>query len=149
MKVSKDLLSILVILVCKKYAKKGQDWYLICGQMPCPSKGFWTFPNCFWLTKLFELVQRFRRWVKEQNSLLKISSKSSSTKEIQIISRLFLVRHLLLQTKLVPFQPASTVGGSVIHWTGLNWLELAWQYIAMTRNNLCIWLDPSDDSPYS
>ena len=26
----------------------------------------------------------------------------------------------------------------VIHWTGSNWLELAWQYIAMTRNNLCI-----------
>ena len=37
------------------------------------------------------------------------------TKEIQIIRRLFLVCHLLLQTKSVPSQPASNVGGLVIH----------------------------------
>ena len=37
------------------------------------------------------------------------------TKEIQIILRLFLVCHILLQTKSVPSQPASNVGGLVIH----------------------------------
>ena len=36
-------------------------------------------------------------------------------KEIQIILRLFLVCHLLLQTKSVPSQLASNVGGLVIH----------------------------------
>ena len=36
-------------------------------------------------------------------------------KEIQIIFRLFLVCHLLLQTKSEPTQPASNVGGLVIH----------------------------------
>ena len=55
------------------------------------------------------------------------------SKEIQIILSLFLFCHLLLQTKSVPSQPASNVGGLVIHWTGLNW-----QYIAMTRHKLCI-----------
>ena len=34
-------------------------------------------------------------------------------KEIQMILRLFLVCHLLLQTKSVPSQPASNVGGLV------------------------------------
>ena len=38
-----------------------------------------------------------------------------STKEIQIILRLFLVHHLLLQTKSASSQPASDVGGLVIH----------------------------------
>ena len=36
-------------------------------------------------------------------------------KEIQIILRLFLVHHLLLQKKSVSSQPASNVGGLVIH----------------------------------
>ena len=36
-------------------------------------------------------------------------------KEIQIILWLFLVHHLLLQTKSVSSQPASNVGGLVIH----------------------------------
>ena len=37
------------------------------------------------------------------------------TKEIQIILSLFLIHHLLLQTKSVSSQPASKVGGLVIH----------------------------------
>ena len=37
------------------------------------------------------------------------------SKEIQIIIKLFLVCHLLLHTKSVPSQPASNVGGLVIH----------------------------------
>ena len=45
------------------------------------------------------------------------------SKEIQIILRLFLVHYLLLQTKSVSSQPASNVGGLVIHWSGLNWLD--------------------------
>ena len=57
---------------------------------------------------------------------------------IQIILWLFLVHHLLLQTKSVSSQPASNVWGLVIHWTGWNWLELVWQYISMSKNNLCI-----------
>ena len=36
-------------------------------------------------------------------------------KKIQIILRLFLVHHLLLQTKSVSSLPASNVGGLVIH----------------------------------
>ena len=37
------------------------------------------------------------------------------SKEIQIILRLFLVHHLLLKTKSVSSQPASNMGGLVIH----------------------------------
>ena len=52
-----------------------------------------------------------------------IPSHSLTPKEIQIILKLFLVRHLLQQTKSVPSQPASNVGALVIHRTGLNWLD--------------------------
>ena len=40
----------------------------------------------------------------------------------------------LLHIPRLPCQPASNVGGLVIHLTGLNWLDST----AMTRNNLCI-----------
>ena len=53
-------------------------------------------------------------------------------KEVQIVYRLFLVNCYLLQVPRLPSQPC----GRLSDW--LNWLELAWQYIAMTRNNLCI-----------
>ena len=56
-------------------------------------------------------------------------------KENQIIHRLFLVNCSLLHVLLNYAKPASNVGGLVIHSTAG---ELAGQYIAMTRNNLCI-----------
>ena len=56
-------------------------------------------------------------------------------KEVQIVYRLFLVNCYLLHVPRLPSQPASNAGGWVIDFT---WLELAWQYIAMTRNNLSI-----------
>ena len=61
-----------------------------------------------------------------------------SSTEIQIILRLFLVHHILLQIKSVSSQPASNAlqCGRLSDW--VNWLELAWQYIAKTRNNLSI-----------
>ena len=46
---------------------------------------------------------------------LKLYLKSVKSKEIKIILRLFLVCHLLLQTKSVLSQPAINVGGLVIH----------------------------------
>jgi hypothetical protein len=46
---------------------------------------------------------------------LKLYLKSVKSKEIKIILRLFLVCHLLLQTKFEPFRPASNVGDLVIH----------------------------------
>ena len=62
-------------------------------------------------------------------------------KEVQIVYRLFLVNCYLLQIPRLPSQPASTekdLRGWVIE---KNWLELAWQYIAVTRNNLyIIWI---------
>ena len=62
-------------------------------------------------------------------------------KEVQIVYRLFLVNCYLLHVPSLPFQPASTEKddrGWVIE---KNWLELAWQYIAVTRNNLyIIWI---------
>ena len=42
--------------------------------------------------------------------------------------------HLLYVPRL-SFQPASNLGGLLFHF---YWLELAWQNIGMTRNNLCI-----------
>ena len=56
-------------------------------------------------------------------------------KEVQMVYRLFLVNCYLLHVPRLPSQPASNVRGWVIE---KNWLELAWQYIAMTRNNLSI-----------
>ena len=47
-------------------------------------------------------------------------------KEVQIVYRLFLVNCYILHVPRLPSQQAS------------NWLELARQYIAMTRNNLSI-----------
>ena len=41
----------------------------------------------------------------------------------------------VLHVPRLPSKPASNVGGLVIHYTGLNWLDST---IAMTRNNLCI-----------
>ena len=57
------------------------------------------------------------------------------TKEVQIVYKLFLLNCYLLHVPRLPSQPASNVRGWVIE---KNWLELAWQYIAMTRNNLSI-----------
>ena len=57
------------------------------------------------------------------------------SKEVKIVYRLFLVNCYLLHVPRLPSQPAST-GGRLSDW--LNWLELAWQYIAITRNNLSI-----------
>ena len=54
---------------------------------------------------------------------------------LRLYGRLFLVNCYLLHVLLNYAQPASNVGGLVIHWTTV---ELAWQYIAVTRNNLCI-----------
>ena len=63
------------------------------------------------------------------------------SKEVQIVYRLFLVSCYLLHVPRLPSQPASTekdLRGWVIE---KNWLELAWQYIAVTRNNLyIIWI---------
>ena len=63
------------------------------------------------------------------------------SKEVQIVYRLFLVNCYLLHVARLPSQPASTekdLRGWVIE---KNWLELAWQYIAVTRNNLyIIWI---------
>ena len=56
-------------------------------------------------------------------------------KEVQIVYMLFLVNCYLLHIPMLPSQTASNVRGWVIE---KNWLELAWQYIAMTRNNLSI-----------
>ena len=58
-----------------------------------------------------------------------------SSKEVKIVYRWFLVNCYQLHVPRLPSQPAST-GGRLSDW--LNWLELAWQYIAMTRNNLSI-----------
>ena len=44
-------------------------------------------------------------------------------KEVQIVYRLFLVNCYLLHVPRLPSQPASNVGGLVIHLTGLNWLD--------------------------
>ena len=44
-------------------------------------------------------------------------------KEVQITYRLFLVNCYLLHVLLNYAQPASNVGGLVIHLTGLNWLD--------------------------
>jgi hypothetical protein len=56
-------------------------------------------------------------------------------KEVQIVYRLFLVNCYLLHVSRLSSQPASNAGGWV---SDFIWLELAWQYIAMTRNNLSI-----------
>ena len=58
-----------------------------------------------------------------------------SKKEDQIVYRLFLVNCYLLHVPRLPFQLASSSRGWVIDFI---WLELPWQYIAMTRNNLSI-----------
>ena len=56
-------------------------------------------------------------------------------KKIEIIHRLFLVNCYLMHVPRLPSQPASSGRGWVIDFI---WLELSWQYIAMTRNNLSI-----------
>ena len=57
------------------------------------------------------------------------------SKEVQIVYRLFLVNCYLLHVPRLPSQVASSGRGWVIDFI---WLELAWQYIVMTRNNLSI-----------
>ena len=59
--------------------------------------------------------------------------------EVQIVHRLFLVSCYLLHVPRLPSQPASSGRGWVID---VFWLELPWQYIAMTRNNISIFLYP-------
>ena len=53
-----------------------------------------------------------------------------TSKEVQIVAT---SSSYLLHVLLNYAQPASNVGGLVIHWTDLNWLD-----IAITRNNLFI-----------
>ena len=65
----------------------------------------------------------------------KVSKFVDYFKEVQIVYRLFLVNCYLLHVILNYAQPASNVGGLVIHWTTV---DLASQYIGVTRNNLCI-----------
>ena len=55
--------------------------------------------------------------------------------EVQIVILKVISSELLLHVLLNYAQPASNVVGLVIHRIAG---ELAWQYIAMTRNNLCI-----------
>ena len=69
------------------------------------------------------------------DSLSKSAQIVLSNKEVQIVYRMFLVNCYLLHVPRLPSQPASNMGGWVIDW---NWLGLAWQSIAMTKNNLCI-----------
>ena len=45
------------------------------------------------------------------------------SKEVQIVYRLFLVNCYLLHVPRLPSQPASNMGGWVIDWNGLNWLD--------------------------
>ena len=47
----------------------------------------------------------------------------SLAKEVQIVYRLFQVNCYLLHVPRLPSQPASNVGGLVIHLTSLNWLD--------------------------
>ena len=64
------------------------------------------------------------------------SSRFPSTvlgSRVRILEKI--VNCYLLHVLLNYAQPAHNVGGLVIHWTAG---ELAWQYIAMTRNILCI-----------
>jgi putative component of membrane protein insertase Oxa1/YidC/SpoIIIJ protein YidD len=69
-----------------------------------------------------------------------------SPKEVQIVYRLFLVYCYLLHVPRLPTQPASYAGGWVI---GFIWLELGWQYIAMTRINLSIiWISLPSPSKF-
>ena len=73
------------------------------------------------------------------NTELPIQSPSSLSvvypKEVQIVYRLFLVNCYLLHVPRLPSQPGSSGRGWVIDFI---WLELPWQYLAMTRNNLSI-----------
>ena len=57
------------------------------------------------------------------------------SKEVQIVYRLFPVNCYLLHVPSLTSQPAGSEGGWVIDFI---WLELPWQYIALTRNNLSI-----------
>ena len=56
-------------------------------------------------------------------------------KEVQIVYRLFLENCYLLHVPRLPCQQGSSGRGWVIDFI---WLELPWQYLAMTRNNLSI-----------
>ena len=67
------------------------------------------FSNVSWLIRNKNLI------VKTPMTCLQSRNCKSVGKEIQIILRLFLACHLLLQTKSVPSQPASNVGGLVIY----------------------------------
>ena len=62
---------------------------------------------------------------------------STLTKEVKIVYRLFLVDCYLLHMETYKVKQMQIqiiyMGGSVIHWSGLTV-----QYIAVTRNNLCI-----------
>jgi hypothetical protein len=57
------------------------------------------------------------------------------SKEVQIVSRLFLENCYLMHVPRLPSWPGSSGKCWVI---GFIWLELPWQYIAMTRNTLSI-----------
>ena len=77
--------------------------------------------SIIWISLTFT-TQNCHTFSAECMTILRFVNKQKILfKEIQIILRLFLVYHLLLQTKSVSSQPASNVGGLVIHWTGLNY----------------------------
>ena len=91
------------------------------------NKQFQTLPERWICTKSTNLVS-----VK----LLTDSWQPSDIKEVEIVQRLFLVNYYYLLHVLFSYaQSASSVGGLVIHCSAG---ELAWQYIVVTRNNLCI-----------
>ena len=83
------------------------------------------------------VLQKLSRFSEDtQQTLSKLSE--ATLKEVKIVYRFFLVNCYLLHVPRLPSQPAST-GWRLSDW--LNWLELAWQYIVMTRNNLSnIWI---------
>ena len=104
--------------------------------------GTWKHQRCL-ILPVFVCLFVFLEWTAEDlNQIVQLPKRvfqnygsKLSIKEVQIVYRLFLVNCYLLHVPRLPSQPASNLGGLVIHWTSLNWLELAWQYIAMTRNS--------------
>ena len=90
-----------------------------------------TILNLSWKINIHQISSKNLVSVK----LLTDSWQTSDIKKVEIVHRLFLVNCYLLHVLLSYAQPASSVEGLVIHRSAG---EIAWQYIVMTRNNLCI-----------
>ena len=82
-------------------------------------------------------IQHIHRtfYVKRYYQSAVLISRAVFCKEVQIVYRLFLMNCYLLYVPRLPSQPASNTGVWVIDFI---WLELARQYITMTRNDLSI-----------